>query len=129
VSPAFMRKSLRLGLFPTRKAVESYLAYVSGPGARVSADYASYLAEVIRGTKMRLVKHRLFSDDELRGIGSPILLVFGDHEVCVDYRKVVDRARSLIRPLEVEIVAGAGHALQGERPDVVNGLIARHLLV
>jgi pimeloyl-ACP methyl ester carboxylesterase len=127
VSPQFLRKSLRLGLFPTRRSVESYLRYLSGPGARVSAEYAQYLSKVIRGTKHKLIKHRQFSDEELRSIDAPVLLVFGDHEVCVDYRKVVDRARSCIRRLEVQIVSGTGHALQGEKPDTVNGLIARHL--
>ena len=127
VSPQFMRKSLSLGLFPTRRAVESYLRYVSGPGARVSTEYADYLSKVIRGTKHKLVKHRLFSDDELKGIDSPVLLVFGDHEVCVEYRKVVERARSHIRRLEVQIIAGTGHALQGEKPETVNKLIIGHL--
>jgi pimeloyl-ACP methyl ester carboxylesterase len=127
VSPAFMRKSLRLVLFPTRRAVESYLRYVSGPEARIGTDFACYLSKVIRGTRHKLIKHRQFTDDELRGIDSPVLLVFGDHEVCVEYRKVVERARSCIRRLEVQIVPGTGHALQGEKPDTVNKLIIGHL--
>jgi pimeloyl-ACP methyl ester carboxylesterase len=129
VSPAFMRRSLRLGLFPTRRAVESYLRYISGPEARISTEYADYLSKVIRGTKHKLIKHRQFSDDELRGIDSPVLLVFGDHEVCVEYRKVIDRAQSCIKQLEVQIIAGTGHALQGEKPDVVDKLIIDHLKV
>jgi pimeloyl-ACP methyl ester carboxylesterase len=127
LSPKFMLKSLRVGLLPTRKAVESYLKYVSGPGARISTEYADYLAKVIRGTKPRLIKHKRFSDEELRSIDAPVLLVFGDHEVCVDYRKVVDRARSCIRHLYVQIIPGTGHALQGEKPDTVNRLIIGHL--
>ena len=123
VSPKFMLKSLRVGLFPTRRAVESYLKYVSGPEAHISTEYADYLLNVIRGTKLKLIKHRQFSDDELRSIDSPVLLVFGDHEVCVEYRKVIDRAQSYIKHLEVQIIAGTGHALQGETPDAVNGLI------
>ena len=93
----------------------------------MSAEYADYLVEVIRGTKHKLIKHRQFSDDELEGIDSPVLLVFGDHEVCVEYQKVVERARSHIRRLEVHIIAGTGHALQGERPETVNKLIIGHL--
>lgn len=127
VSPKFMLKSLRVGLFPTTRAVESYLKYVSGPEARISTEYADYLSNVIRGTRLKLVKHRQFSDDELRSFDSPVLLVFGDHEVCVEYRKVVDRAQSCIRRLEVQIIAGTGHALQGEKPDAVNRLIISHL--
>ena len=53
--------------------------------------------------------------------------MFGEHEVCLDYRWVVERARSCIRRLKIEIVARTGHALQGEKPDEVNGLIIDHL--
>lgn len=127
LSPQFMRKSLRLGLFPTKKTVESYLRYVSGPGARVNSEYADYLLKVIRGTRPKIIKHRHFSDEELEGIDTPILLLFGDHEVCVEYQKVVERAQSCIRHLEVQIIAGTGHALQGEKPETVNELIIRYL--
>jgi len=127
VSPAFMRKSLRLGLFPTRRAVESYLRYLSGPDARVSAEYAEYLVQVIRGTTHRIIRHRLFTDEELKGIGASVLLAFGEREVCCEYLKVVERARACIPRLDVRIVEGTGHALQGEKPDVVNRLIIDHL--
>ena len=127
LSREFMLKSLRVGLFPTRKAVESYLSYMSGSMAHVNTEYADYLARLIRGTKMRPIKHREFSDDELNRVETPVLLLFGDHEVCCDYRKVVERARSSIRKLQVEIIPGAGHALQGEQPGAVNRLIIEHL--
>ncbi len=127
VSGSFMRKSLRLGLFPTRRATESYLRYVSAPGAKVNVEYAHYLAEVIKGTKHAVIRHRQFTDDELQGIEAPVLLLFGDHEVCVDYGKVVDRARNCMRRLHVEIVADAGHALQGEKAGIVNELVLDHL--
>jgi pimeloyl-ACP methyl ester carboxylesterase len=127
VSPTFLMKSLRVGLLPTRKAVESYLKYVSGPGARISTGYADYLAKVMRGTRLKPIKHRRFSDEELKSVDAPVLLVFGDHEVCVDYRKVVDRARLCIKHLNVQIIAGTGHALMGEKPETVNRLILDHL--
>ncbi len=127
LNPGFMRKSLRLGVFPTRGAVQAYLRYMSGPGASVSVGYADYLLKLIRGTTHKMVAHRAFSDDELKAIAAPVLLVFGEHEVCVDYGHVLDRARSCIRNLETQIVAGAGHALQGEKPEAVNKLIADFL--
>ena len=123
VRPQFMLRSLAIGLFPSSRTVESYLRYMSGPKARINSDYAAYLARLIRGTKMRLVKHRQFTDEELRGIQAPVLLLFGDHDVSVDYRKVVARATSCIKKLDVHVVAGAGHALQGEEPELVDNLI------
>lgn len=123
VGRTFMMKSLRIGLFPTRRAVESYLRYLSGPTAHVSSEYAGYLSRLLRGTRLKLIRHRLFTDSELHGISASVLLVFGDHEVCVEYPKVVERARSCIPHLEVRIIPDAGHALQGEKPQIVNRLI------
>ena len=65
---------------------------------------------------------------ELGSISIPVLIIFGDSEVCVEYRKVVERAESCIGQLQVHIVAGAGHALHGEKPDIVNALIVGHVL-
>jgi pimeloyl-ACP methyl ester carboxylesterase len=122
----FMMRSLRVALLPTKKAVTSYLSYMSGSESHVSAAYAEYLSRLIRGTKHKLIRHRLFSDDELRSIDTPILLMFGDQEVSVEYRKVIERARACIKPLKVEIISGAGHALQGEKPDAVGRHIIGH---
>ena len=111
----------------TKRSVQSYLRYMSAPGSSISKEYAEYLARVIRGTRHPMVKHREFTDAELGSIRAPALLVFGDHEVSVEYEKVVERARRCIPTLRVEIVAGAGHALQGEKPAEVSGLMLRHL--
>jgi pimeloyl-ACP methyl ester carboxylesterase len=91
LSRNFIRRSLRVGMFPRRKNVISYLRYMSGPDAQVNTDYAEYLSNVIRGTRQRIIKHRRFTDDELAGIKAPVLLAFGDHEVSVDYRSVIAR--------------------------------------
>jgi pimeloyl-ACP methyl ester carboxylesterase len=128
VSSTFMLKSLAVGLFPSTRTVTSYMKYVSGPEAHVNASYVDYLTRVIRGTRPKLVKHKQFSDAELASITSPVLLVFGDHEVCVDYRKVIERAQACIKPLEVRVVQGTGHALQGEKPETVNALLINFLL-
>jgi pimeloyl-ACP methyl ester carboxylesterase len=91
LSRNFIRRSLRVGMFPRRKNVISHLRYMSGPDAQVNTDYAEYLSNVIRGTRQRIIKHRRFTDDELAGIKAPVLLAFGDHEVSVDYRSVIAR--------------------------------------
>ena len=62
--------------------------------------------------------------DELQGIAAPVLLLFGDHEVCVDHEKVIDRAKSCIKLLDVHVIPGTGHALQGEKPEEINALIS-----
>ncbi len=50
--------------------------------------------------------------------------LFGDREVSVDHQKVIDRAKSCIKRLDVRVIPGTGHALQGEKPEEIDALIA-----
>jgi pimeloyl-ACP methyl ester carboxylesterase len=120
----FMLKSISVGISPTVKKVTSYFRYMSGPGRSANPDFIEYLTQIIKGTRSRPVRHRQFTDDELRAIRRPLLIAFGDREVCGDYRKVIERAQRLIPGVEVKIVPGAGHGLQGEEPEKVNSMIA-----
>jgi pimeloyl-ACP methyl ester carboxylesterase len=121
--PGFMRKSLWVGLFPSVRNVASYLRYMSGTDRPVNARYAEYLSTLIRGTRTRIVKHRRFTDPELMNIENPVLLIFGENEVGIDYRTVIERAKRLVKHLDVHVVPGAGHGLQGDTPDEVDSMI------
>jgi pimeloyl-ACP methyl ester carboxylesterase len=59
----------------------------------------------------------------LRQFSSAGLLVFGEHEVLYDPRKVGARASRLMPGLRVEVVAGAGHAAVYDKPEVVNAML------
>jgi pimeloyl-ACP methyl ester carboxylesterase len=56
----------------------------------------------------------------LRRFAVPGLLVFGEHEVLYDPRRVGVRAERLMPGLRVEVVRGAGHAAVYDKPDEVN---------
>ena len=62
----------------------------------------------------------VFSDDELRKIQTPILLLIGDHEVVYDPDQVIRRATRLVPNLRAEIVPNANHNAEYTAPDFVN---------
>ena len=124
LNPEFLKKSLKVGLFPSVKNVTEYLQYMYGSDREINADYAKYLSDLIKGTKAKPLAHREFADEELQAIKCPVLLVFGEHERSIDYNKAIERARANIENLQTEIVEGTGHALQGERPEEINNLIS-----
>lgn len=124
----FIFKSLFVGIFPSEKNVNSYLKYISGPENIINVNYVKYLSKLIRGTKAKVIKHREFSDDELKNIDKPVLLLFGENEKCIDYQLVIKRAKSLIENLEAVVIPDAGHGLQGEKPEIVNKLIINFIL-
>jgi len=119
----FIRKSMKVGLFPTAKNVTEFMQYMSGSGRTVNAKYAEYLERLIKGTRTKPVAHREFTDGELQGIESPVLLLFGEHERSLDFSKAIARAQANIKNLTSVTVEGVGHALQGEKPEEINKLI------
>lgn len=65
-----------------------------------------------------------FTDDQLRQIRAPTLLLMGQQEVIYNYQKAIARAQKLIPNIETVLIPGAGHALNFDQPDLVN----QHLL-
>lgn len=65
----------------------------------------------------------LYTDEELRQIDVPALLLMGDHEVIYDAEAAIARARRLLKGLTVTMIPDAGHALSIEQPDLVNQAI------
>lgn len=66
-------------------------------------------------------------DKILSALAVPGLLIFGEHEVLYDPRKVGAKAQRLMRDVRIEVIAGAGHAAIYDRPEVVDGMIADFL--
>jgi len=66
-------------------------------------------------------------DAVLRQFKSPGLLIFGEHEVLYDPEAVGRKARRLMGDIQVEVVAGAGHAAIYDRPEVVDAMVSRFL--
>jgi pimeloyl-ACP methyl ester carboxylesterase len=61
-----------------------------------------------------------YSDDELRSIKVPVLLLVGDKESTFSPHRAVDRARQLIPHVEADVLPGIGHMVAMEAADVVN---------
>lgn len=62
----------------------------------------------------------VFSDQELRHIQTPVLLLLGDHEVIYKPDQVIRRATRLVPNLKAEIVPNANHSAQYTAPAYVN---------
>lgn len=66
-------------------------------------------------------------DAELAGVRCPTLALLGDQEMIYEPSAAADRARRLIPGAEAEVIAGVGHLLGMQRPDIVNPRIRRFL--
>lgn len=62
----------------------------------------------------------VFSDEELRQIRTPVLLLIGDHEVIYRPQDAIRRATRLVAGLKAEIVPNANHIAEYTAAEVVN---------
>jgi pimeloyl-ACP methyl ester carboxylesterase len=127
LNSTFLWKSIMVGINPSIKNVRKYFEYMSSPGKEQNIQYLEYVSSLIRGTKSKPISHRVFSDIELQTMNLSTLLIFGEHEKCLDYHSVIERATKLIPNLTTRIIPNTGHGLQGENPALVNSIIIRFL--
>ena len=69
----------------------------------------------------------VYTDDELRKIQTPMLLLIGDHEVIYKPERVIERATRLVPGLRAEIIPNANHNAQVTAPEIVNAKILKFL--
>jgi pimeloyl-ACP methyl ester carboxylesterase len=96
----------------TRSALD--LGYLGAKHYRFSPDTARIMPAV-------------FSDDELRALHMPVLLLIGDREVIYDPAKAFDRARALIPNLNGELVPGANHNMCASHYQLVDARMLEFL--
>jgi pimeloyl-ACP methyl ester carboxylesterase len=70
----------------------------------------------------------VFSDDELRAIQTPVLLLIGDHEVIYKPEDAIRRAIRLVPNLKAEIMPNANHIAEYTNAQMVNEKILEFFL-
>jgi pimeloyl-ACP methyl ester carboxylesterase len=68
-----------------------------------------------------------FSDDALRSIAAPVLLIEGEDEPMHDPAAAIARAGKLMSNVDTALLGGTKHVAELEQPDRVNQLILEHL--
>ena len=66
------------------------------------------------------IRAKAFSDEELRQLSIPTLLLIGGRSVIYNPKRVYLRATKLIPNLSAEIIQDAAHSLNAEKADLVN---------
>lgn len=69
----------------------------------------------------------VFTDEELKSVKVPILLLLSEHEVIYDPQPALKRASTFVPGIEAEIVKNAGHVLSMEQPEYINARVLRFL--
>ncbi|MEU4209253.1 alpha/beta fold hydrolase [Streptomyces sp. NPDC026206] len=86
----------------------------TGASAEVDEAQARLSLEAMRGFRVRLLPPPGMSDDELRSIAAPVLVMLGGGSRVHDARRAEARARRLMPDVRTEVVPGAGHGMPVE---------------
>ena len=69
----------------------------------------------------------VYTDEELKRIELPTLLLIGAEDKIYNPKKAIDRAQRLMPDLTAEIIPNVGHTLNMEQPETINARILKFL--
>lgn len=130
LKPKLLLRMLPMIFSPTEPRLRRYMDWVSAKGSHLEEALVQQFVAGMQDfnfTNPGLYQPRPFSDDELRGLQAPTLLLLGEEEVMFDRKAALARAVRLVPRLESEVVPGAGHFLTAEQPERVNARLLRFL--
>jgi pimeloyl-ACP methyl ester carboxylesterase len=121
-------------LFPTRWTVNSFMRWLGFKESPNETDARPVLDLMYLGLKHFRVPQEtlrvtptLFSDDQLRAMRVPTLLLMGDHEVICDPAAALARARQLFPDLQAELVPRSSHDMCFRQHSVVDARVLEFL--
>jgi len=126
----FSLRGMLMGFFPTRLTADSLMGWMGFKDRPGDTDTRILLDLFYLGVKhfrlspetMRLMPG-VFSDDELRALHVPVLLLIGENEVIYNATKAMARARQLIRNLKGELVPRCSHDMCSSQHETVDARV------
>lgn len=119
----FYLRGASIVMLPRRPVLLSFLRWCS---TRNDLDDNSIVRQMHAGVKHLRFRPEnglfppVYTNDELRRLKTPLLLLVGDKERVLDPARALERARRMVPDIEAEIVPGSGHALPIDQPAIVN---------
>jgi pimeloyl-ACP methyl ester carboxylesterase len=121
-------------LFPTRFMVNSFMRWLGITDIPGETDARRILELMYLGLKhfrfpreTSRIAPTVFSDDQLRAMHVPTLLLMGDHEVIYDPAKALARARRLFPDVEGALVPQSSHDMSFGQHRVVDARVLEFL--
>jgi pimeloyl-ACP methyl ester carboxylesterase len=113
--------ALMLKLFPSEKKFGKTLVTFSTHPEKISPIYKRqfYLANKYAKSNSSMLKMTPFSDDELKSLTNPVLVLIGDHDV-INSEESLERAQKYLPNCKTQIVKDAGHFLSIDQSKIVN---------
>jgi pimeloyl-ACP methyl ester carboxylesterase len=89
--------------------------------------YTLFYLLLKHGKSANQVFPAVMTDEQLKQIQTPTLLIYGEREVIYDYSTAILRAHQTLHKVKIEIIPGANHITGASRPELTNDAILRFL--
>lgn len=113
--------------FPFQPSARTILQTMVTGDYRLNDKFVGLMEATVKHATTHLLFPTVFTDDELRQIEIPTLLLLGEAERIYDPREAVARAQRLLADLQVALIPDAGHLLTMQWAEIVNRRILEFL--
>ena len=110
-------------IFPIRPLIINNYLWLSAKGYELNERYVEQVVMSTKHCRPKMVSLDVFSDDELRQINTPTLLLIADQEVIYNPESAVYRAIRLMPNIDIKIISDAGHGMSMDQTEIVNKCI------
>ena len=120
----------KLGLrlpFKIRPPARFVFKMIASKGTVFEATFIHLMEMVTKYCLPATMFPTVYTDEELKQIEMPALLLIGAGEKIYNPKKAIDRAQRLMPDLTAEIIPNVGHTLNMEQPQTINALILEFL--
>ena len=126
--PGKTSSALMLKLFPSEKKFGKTLKTFSTHPEKISPVYKRqfYLANKYAKSNSSMLKMTPFSNEELKSINNPVLVLIGDQDV-INSEESLTRAKEFLPNSKTRIIKDAGHFLSIDQTKIVNDAIVNFL--
>ena len=116
-----------MGQFNIHPPAKSVLQVSVAKGTVLKENFVHLMTFVTKYCSPAIMFPTVYSDEELKQIDRPALLLIGASEKIYDANKVIERAQRLMPNLSADIIPNAGHLLIMDQPETINARILMFL--
>lgn len=130
----FMLRGMLMSIIPIRFTTDSFMGWMGikdTPGDPISRRLLDLFYLGMKHFRMppesAFIMPAVFSDEELRALQMPVLLLIGEKEVIYVAANAMARARVLLPNFKGELVPGANHNMCGSHYQIVDAHVIKFL--
>ena len=114
-------------LFPNENNILRLVRFSTSPKLPLNERNVQRILLIFKHYRSNRSRVPDFTDDELRRITAPTLLLWGEHEATYNVENATRRATRLIPNVRVDVIPNAGHTVSDDQPAIVNARIVEFL--